>query len=282
MLEKEGVLRDARWFYLAGRLGGADRKVRAGIYRLVPGTPGGRLLDLLVRGSNEIVRVTVPEGLRVGEVARILAASLSFSEEEIARIAADPSLAESLGVPGPTLEGYLFPETYLFFATDPPRKVVRRMVETFHTVFTPARAARAAALGLTPREAVTLASIIESEAVVPDERPRISAVYHNRLRLGWKLQADPTVQYALGNREKLLLADLEADSPYNTYRHAGLPPGPICSPGVASIDAALAPTPGSREMYFVASGGAGRHVFTTTLADHGRAKRRAKELRDSP
>jgi UPF0755 protein len=282
LLEREGIVSDSRWVFLAGRFGGADRRVQAGLYRLVPGTPGGRLLRLLQTGPNEVVRVTIPEGLRLVETAGVLSAELGAPAAEFVRLATDPALVESLAVPGPTLEGYLFPDTYLFFANEPPARVLRRMVETWRMVFDAASAARAAAIGLSPREAITLASIVESEAVVAEERPRISAVYHNRLRLGWKLQADPTVQYALGNRERLLLPDLECDSPYNTYRYAGLPPGPICSPGRASIEAALHPRENSRELYFVASGRGGTHLFSSTLEEHGRAKRVARPFRDSP
>jgi len=282
VLKSHGILDDARWFTLVGRIGGTDRKVRAGVYRIVPGTPGGRILRLLQRGANEAVRVTIPEGLRLPEVARILSSALSIPEEEILRVASEPALAGSLGAPGPTLEGYLFPDTYFFFPTDPPQLVLGRMVEAFRKRFSAEEEARAAEMGLSAREAVTLASIVESEAVLPEERPLIAAVYHNRLRLGWKLQADPTVQYALGTREAPLLADLAIDSPYNTYKNPGLPPGPICSPGEASIRAALHPAEDSDALFFVASGEGGRHVFTATAEEHGRAKRSAKALRDSP
>jgi UPF0755 protein len=282
ILKGEGILDDARWFSLVGRIGGADRKVRAGVYRIVPGTPGGRILRLLQKGANEVVRVTIPEGLRVPEVARILASALPIPEEELLRLASEPVFAGSLGAPGPTLEGYLFPDTYFFFPTDPPQLVLGRMVETFRKRFSAEEEARAAEMGLSAREAVTLASIVESEAVLPEERPLIAAVYHNRLRLGWKLQADPTVQYALGTREPPLLVDLEFDSPYNTYKTQGLPPGPICSPGEESIRAALHPAEDSSALFFVASGEGGRHIFTSTAEEHGRAKRKARALRDSP
>jgi UPF0755 protein len=282
ILEEEKILGDARWVFLVGRLGGADRRIQAGVFRIVPGTPGGRILRLLQTGPNEVIRITIPEGLRLEEAAKILSAELGVPSEEFVRAAVDPSFVESLGVPGPTLEGYLFPDTYFFFANDRPQRVLGRMVETWRNVFEGAEGASAAALGLTPREAITLASIIESEAVVPEERARISAVYHNRMRLGWKLQADPTVQYALGTRERLLLEDLEVDSPYNTYLHEGLPPGPICSPGRGSIEAALHPEAGSRELYFVATGREGTHAFSSSLAEHGKAKREARRFRDSP
>lgn len=282
LLEKEGIVGDSRWIYLAGRLGGADRRIQAGVFRIVPGTPGGRILGLLQQGPNEVIRVTIPEGLRADEASAILAAELGAPAEEFLRIARSGAVAESLGVPGPTLEGYLFPETYYFFANETPRSAIEKMALTWKAVFGAAERARAAALDQSPREAMTLASIIESEAVLAEERDRISAVYHNRLRLGWKLQADPTVQFALGHRERLLLDDLAFDSPYNTYVYPGLPPGPICSPGRASIEAALRPREGSRELYFVASGREGAHVFSKTLDEHEKARREARRFRDSP
>ncbi|MBN1826972.1 MAG: endolytic transglycosylase MltG [Candidatus Eisenbacteria bacterium] len=282
LLEREGILEDARWFYWVGRIRGEDRRIRAGRYLLVPGTPGGRVLHALRRGTNEVIRVTVPEGLWVEETVRILADRLGLDEEEIARAARDTSLVRRFGVPGPTMEGYLFPETYLFFWDETAETVLGRMTARFREVFGEEEEARAAEMGLTPREAITLASIVEAEAVVDEERPRIAAVYHNRLEIGWKLQADPTVQYARKSRERLLLRDLETDSPYNTYLHTGLPPGPICSPGEASIRAVLRPTEGSRELFFVANGENGRHTFSRDQNGHIRAKREAKRRRQSP
>ncbi|MFH1278390.1 MAG: endolytic transglycosylase MltG [Candidatus Eisenbacteria bacterium] len=282
ILRREGVVKNTNGLYLVGRVGGAERQIRAGRYRIVSGTPAGRVLRMLQRGGNEVIRVTVPEGLRVDETARIVAANLAFEEEAFLAAARDPEAAEKYGIPGPTLEGYLFPETYRFFWDDPVESVLRRMTGRFRDEFDEEARARAAGLGLTPREAVTLASIIEAEAAVGEERPRISAVFHNRLRIGMKLQADPTVQFARGTRERLLRKHLELESPYNTYVVGGLPPGPICSPGRASIRAALEPLPGSRDLYFVASGEGGRHIFSSSREAHDLAKSRASARRESP
>lgn len=282
ILRREGIVEDTNWFYLVGRLGGAHRQIRAGGYRLAAGTPPGRILRTLQRGANEVIRVTVPEGLWVDETARIVADRIGVDADEFLAAARDPAAAEEYGVPGPGLEGYLFPETYHFFWGETVESVLRRMTGRFREVFDEEAEARAAALGLTPREAVTLASIIEAEAAVAEERPRISAVFHNRLRIGMRLQADPTVQYARRTRERLLRPHLEMDSPYNTYVAPGLPPGPICSPGAAAIRAALEPLSGSRELYFVASGEGGRHIFSTSLESHDRAKIRVRARRESP
>jgi UPF0755 protein len=190
-----------------------------------------------------------------------------------------PELAAELGVPGPGLEGYLFPDTYLFARGVPVRTVVREMVERYREIWTPERRARLDSIGMTEGELVTLASIVQAEARRSEEMPRIAGVYHNRLEIGWLLQADPTVLYALGGyRARLLFAAIDsvADNPYNTYTQPGLPPGPIGSPGEAAIDAALAPA--DDYLYFVAWPD-GTHVFTRSLADHNRAVDAARRAR---
>ena len=282
ILRKEGILDGTDWFSLVARIGGADRKVRAGIYRIRIGTPPGQVLRLLQRGSNEFVQVTIPEGLWLSEAAEIVAGKLRFGPGDFLRAARDPAVVAGLDLPGPSLEGYLFPETYRFFWDDSPERVIERMTDRFHQIFGEKEKARAAELGLSPREAITLASIIEAEAAVAEERPRISAVFHNRIRLGWMIQADPTVHFALQSRDRLLLDDLDVESPYNTYQVRGLPPGPICSPGALSIRAALHPVEGSREFYFVATGEGGRHHFSSSGAEHERARQRAKRRQVSP
>jgi len=175
---------------------------------------------------------------------------------------------ERRGVEAPTLEGYLFPDTYHVPFGAGAGDVVGQMLARFDDVFVDSLSARAAEIGMTPHQALTLASIIEAEARVPEERPTISAVYHNRLRKGMRLEADPTVAYAMGGfRGRLLYVHLETDSPYNTYKNKGLPPGPICSPGEAAIRAALYPRPGVGALYFVARGD-GSHIFSMTLREH--------------
>jgi UPF0755 protein len=191
-------------------------------------------------------------------------------------------LAERLGVPGPTLEGYLFPDTYLFEPGTSLEEVLASMVDRYKAFWTPERRAKLAELGMTEREAVTLASIIQAEAVWTREMPSISSVYHNRLRTGQALYADPTVLYALGgHRERLLYAAIDsvADNPYNTYRNPGLPPGPIGSPGEDALDAALNPAQ-TRYFYFVARPD-GSHVFTETVEQHNAAKARARQEWDT-
>ncbi len=272
-LEGRGLLRERWLFRLVARQRGADREIRAGWFSLSAGISPLDLLDSLQAGPNVVNRVTIPEGLWRSETAEILAARLDLDVAEILALTEDEELIASLGLTVPTLEGYLYPETYQFSKGTPARSVLTHMVRSFQSCFGPGKERRAAALGLSPLELITLASIIEAEAVLDEERARISAVFHNRLKLGWKLQADPTIQFARGSRRKLYQKHLEIDSPYNTYLIPALPPGPICSPGEASIDAALHPAEGSQDLFFVAAREGGRHIFSRSDREHNRARR---------
>ncbi len=277
-----GVLDRPRLFRLVARLEGADRQIRAGWYQVPLGTSPGKLLDRLREGPNVLEKVTIPEGLWLTETLDILARELGVDRAELDSIAGDAELLLNWKVPGPTLEGYLFPDTYLLQRGIAPEAILHTMIQAFHREFGEAERVRAAEIGMTVREVITLASIIEAEAVVADERSRISAVFHNRLRLGWRLQADPTVQYARGNRKRLFTRHLAIDSPYNTYVVSGLPPGPICSPGAASIHSALYPAENSDELYFVAARESGRHIFSKSGREHERARRQVKQRAERP
>ena len=189
----------------------------------------------------------------------------------------DSAAAARFGVPGPGLEGYVFPETYRFSEGVEAREIVQAMVDRYRSFWGVEERRLADSLGLDEREVVTLASIVEEEARVPEERPIIAGVYLNRIELGWLLQADPTVQYALGEpKERLLYSDIDAvaDNPYNTYTHPGLPPGPIASPGEASLRAVLQPADHSY-LFFVARAD-GSHEFTRTAREHTNAKNRIR------
>jgi UPF0755 protein len=193
----------------------------------------------------------------------------------------DPGLARQLGISAPTLEGYLFPDTYLLSWPISSRDLAKLMIERFREVYDKEVAKYANYVGLSTNEIVTLASIIQAEAQDESEMTRIAAVYHNRMRKGLRLEADPSVAYALGGvRRGLHYSDLKIDSPYNTYRVKGLPPGPICSPGLASLVAAVRPLEGCEDLYFVAAGD-GSHFFTKTHEEHMKAKKYAKSLRDT-
>ena len=269
-LEHAGLIRSSRLFRLYAKLSGRDRALKAGTYELSPGAGWGELLEDLTEGRGLVASITIPEGFAVSDIVALVARRLEIPVDSVQAAVRDSALRQRLAVPTETLEGYLFPETYTFPVGTPARVAVTEMVSQFEQRWKPEWNARLTALGMTRHELVTLASIVEKEARVADERPVIAAVYRNRLRVGMPLQADPTVQYAIGDHvERVLYKHLEIDSPYNTYRNPGLPPGPIASPGAASLEASLFPAD-VPFLYFVARPD-GRHEFRTTFAEHTRA-----------
>lgn len=279
-LEARGLVGRPLLFRIYARLRGADRRIRSGTYAFAPGAPWHRIVDDLTAGRIVMETLTIPEGFTVRRIAPRIADVVEAPPDTVLRRLRDPRLADSLDVPGPTLEGYLFPDTYRFGRGTPVRTIVRTMVSRYREIWTPARRARLDSLDMTERELVTLASVVQAEGRVTAEMDTIASVYHNRLREGMRLEADPTVLYALGgHRERLLYAAMDsvAEDPYNTYTHAGLPPGPIGSPGEAAIDATLRPAD-TDYRYFVARSD-GTHVFSRTLAEHNRAVRQTRRER---
>jgi len=268
-LEAAGVVRNALAFRLWARWAGRDRTIQPGTYRFDGPTDMTRVLERLAAGV-EPIEVTVPEGLTVREIGALLAARGLASGDDVRCLALDPEFLLAAAVPGPQLEGFLFPDTYRFAPTVGTSEILETMVRRFHERFDAEHWRRAAERGLSINQIVTLASIIEKETGKPAERPLIAAVFANRLRIGMPLQSDPTVIYGIPDfGGDLTRADLTRFSPYNTYVVGGLPPGPIANPGLAAIDAALAPAD-SGALYFV-SRNDGSHEFSTTLADHNRA-----------
>lgn len=276
-LASAGVIADetTAWWYL--RVVNRDpRPFRAGEYAFRGPLRPDDVFERVRRGEVKLYQFTVPEGLRIEEIAAIVDASGLAPGEEVARLARDPELSQALGVPFASLEGYLYPDTYTFAKGVSARAIVQAMVKRFDEEYARADAARGPAIALTEGEAATLASIIEKETGRPDERPRISCVFHNRLRRGMRLQTDPTVMYATLLRtgrwsRNISRADLLAPHPYNTYTSDGLPPGPIASAGAEALRAALAPAP-CNDLYFV-SRNDGSHVFCPDLACHAAAVR---------
>ena len=273
-LEAREIIPSAGRFKIYARTKGAAARIQPGVYEVRRGTEYAEILRKLTTGDVVKTRVVIPEGWTIGQVAPRLAKAAGIPADSALKLISSPDAAKRRKVPGPTLEGYIYPATYVFPLGTSVDRMVDAMVERYRRVWTPAMRAQAQALGMDEREVVTLASIVEREAKVWSERPTIAAVYHNRLKIGMRLQADPTVQYALGgNRARLLYRDIDsvADNPYNTYRRAGLPPGPIASPSAGAIQATLQPA-AADYLYFVARPN-GTHVFTRTLAEHNAAKR---------
>ncbi|MBA2564385.1 MAG: endolytic transglycosylase MltG [Gemmatimonadetes bacterium] len=273
LLQERDLIRNALAFRWYARMRGEADHIHAGRYDVPRGLSAPDLLAQLVEGRIRLTRLVVPEGLTADEAAHVAASQARFSAAEYLALARDSLLADSLGVPGPTLEGYLFPETYFVDPAITAREFVALQARTFRRVFEPDLLKGATGRGMPGKEAVILASIIEAEARRPEERRTISAVYHNRLDQGMPLEADPTVQYALGgHRARVLYRDLEVNSPYNTYRNPGLPPGPINSPGRASLEAAVHPDSSSYLYFFWIGDSLGTHTFSRTYDEHLRKR----------
>lgn len=279
-LHVRGVIRHPWIFERYAILAHFDRQIRAGEYEFVAGESYRRILERLRRGDIVQIRVTIPEGLTNREIALLFERAMGFDPETFMQLTADEEILRQYNIDSPTLEGYLFPDTYYFPSKTTEREAIEALLMRFFTAWTSEHEEQARALGLTRGQALTLASIVEGEVLVQDEGRRVSAVYHNRLRMNMLLQADPTVLYALGGeRRRVLYRDLRVDSPYNTYMNLGLPPGPICNPGLAAIEAALDPLEGIDDLYFVAAqDGSGRHLFSRTFREHLNAKRRAERM----
>jgi len=265
-----GVIRNRATFRAALWRTGAARDLKAGTYRFDTPVSAVDVVRKIAKGDTWVTRITFPEGLTIKDMAKIFEQQHFGSAKSFIEAAADPRPVSSMDPAAPDLEGYLFPETYVVAPKTPADKVVHLMVSRFEQLFTPDLRQAAEGRGLTLRQAVTLASIVEKETAAAAERPVVAAVYMNRLKIGMGLQSDPTVIYALEKAGRyhgnLTRENLEFDSPYNTYRYRGLPPGPIASPGLASLKAVAAPADVDF-LYFV-SRNDGTHVFARTLDEH--------------
>jgi UPF0755 protein len=269
-------------FKLLARIRGVDRSVQAGIYEFKPGVTAWRVLNILAAGKGVALRFTVPEGLTVQDVAALAAQRLSLSEDSVLAAARDGLAATALlGFKVPSFEGFLRPETYSLPVGLRARELIRVMAEGFKAAWEPGWNSTLDSLGMSRLQLVTFASIVEGEARADDERETIAGVYRNRLKIGMALQADPTVQYAIAlssgaRKPRLYEKDYHFPSPYNTYLHPGLPPGPVNSPSHRSIQAALYPAK-VPYLYFVA-GPDGRHLFARTYSEHLRNVARVRRM----
>lgn len=279
MLFETGIIRSPVYFKLLAKLRGFSRRFKAGEHPLSGHMKTADIARLLTQNPPvpQDIRLTIIEGLTIHETASVIAARSGIDSAAFVTLATDKSIAEKLGVDNDTLEGYLYPDTYFVQPGTEPLKMITRMVNRFNKVFNDSLRQRASEIGMTISEAVTLASIIEAEVSVEGERPLVSSVFHRRLKRNRPLEANPTVQYALGSKRRILYEDLAVESPYNTYIHTGLPPGPIASPGKKSLVAALYPAD-TKYLYFVANGNGG-HVFSRTITEHTRAVRKYRKVK---
>lgn len=269
-LEREGIVSSARLFVIHTRLKGVSGRLQAGEYQFSNGMRPGEILRKMLNGEVSTRRFAVPEGYSIHQLAELLESQKLFTREGFLKAATDPALLAELGIEGPSVEGYLFPSTYDVTRAMDEAALIRAMTAQFHKVYDEQFADSARRLGMTRLQVVTLASLIEKEAVVPAERPLISSVFHNRLVRGMRLQSDPTAVYGVrAFAGTVTKHDIERPTPYNTYLIAGLPPAPIGNPSKGAIEAALNPV-STRYLYFVSKKD-GTHHFSTNLDDHNAA-----------
>ncbi len=279
LLAEKSIVTNKNMFITATRLMGHSNKIPAGIFALKNAKNNYRIVKQLVQGNPEMIKVTLLEGWTISRAIEVISDSMNLSSEILSSLCYNEQFINELGLEAKSLEGYLYPDTYLFLESEnDPKEILKQIVSEFHEVFNANLRERAEQIGLTINEVLTMASIIEGEAIFDSERAIIAAVYHNRLKKRMLLQADPSIQYIIKDGpRRLCLSDLKIDSPYNTYLHRGLPPGPISNPGQASILAVLYPED-NNYLFFVARGD-GYHTFTTTIEEHNQAKREFQKVR---
>ncbi len=272
-LQQAGLIESPFRFRLLARLTKADKRIQAGEYLLSADMSPKEILSVMVSGKVRLYKFTIPEGYNYMQIAAIVENAGFTSAEEFGKAAADSTFVHQMGIDAQTFEGYLFPDTYHFPRGADAREIITAMVARLQSLVSDQWKQKAAQLGLSFHEILTLASIIEKETGAPFERPLISSVFHNRLKKGMRLETDPTVIYGLKEfNGNLTRKHLSTRTPYNTYKIEGLPPGPIASPGLASIEAALYPAD-TDYLFFVAKKDATHH-FSTNLRDHNRAIRK--------
>lgn len=269
-LTSRGIISSPLRFKILARFLKEDKQLKAGEYRLTANMTPRQVLDVLVNGKPFLYRMTIPEGLNLRQISDEINGMGLTDGNRFMTLATDPEVAASLGIPHPTVEGYLFPDTYYFPKNVDPLAILHKMVQHFKTRFSDQWQERARELNMTIHEVVTLASIIEKETGAPSERPIIASVFHNRLKKKMRLESDPTVIYGITNfNGNLTRKDLRTRTPYNTYMIRGLPPGPIANPGAAALVAVLYPAK-TKYLFFVAKKD-GTHYFSTNIKEHNRA-----------
>jgi UPF0755 protein len=279
-LELHGVIENKALFEIAGRILGWTTQMKVGKYVFPDGISNYGILTSLHTGKSTVaISVTIPEGYTSAHIAGLLSRRIGIDSALFVQLVGDTTFTQELGLQEFSPEGYLMPDTYQFYWQMDEREIIRELVSQFQKFFDDSLEDRERELGLTTTKLLTVASIVEREAVVDSERAIIAGVFYNRLKKGMRLEADPTVQYALNEGpHRVHYRDLAIESPYNTYLHYGLPPTPINNPGKKSILAALHPA-SHNYLYFV-SNGEGGHVFSKTYEEHQKAVQRYRRLRE--
>jgi len=273
LLYQKGMILHPVKFRLFARIKGYDKRIKAGEYLLSSAMTPEKILETMVDGRVYLHRLTIPEGYNLIQIAEAVETEGFTSEADFLKAATDPDLVHVKGIDAQTFEGYLFPDTYYFPRGVTPENIISIMVKRFQTVFKPEWEKQTKTLGMTIHQVITLASIIEKETAVADERPIISSVFHNRLKRNMRLESDPTVIYGMGDYNgNITRKDLESPTRYNTYTMKGLPPGPISNTGAKAIEAALFPAD-TKFLYFVSRNNQ-THYFSTNFRDHNRAVRK--------
>ena len=278
LLYEKNIIRNKRMFQLATLVMGKEKELPVGTFQLINTNTNFEIINQLVNESPEVIKVRILEGWNTRQIASYLSDVMNFDSTEVIKLANNKDFILKNGLDINSLEGYFFPDTYFFFQGETPSNVLSHLVKQHKIFWNKTYEIRAKQINLTKHEVVTLASIIEGEAIFNNERAKISAVYHNRLNINMKLQADPTIQFILNEPPRRLLnKDLKINSPYNTYLNKGLPPGPINSPGKHSLLAALFPE--ENDFLFFVARGDGYHTFSTNKRDHDKAKRKFQKIR---
>lgn len=279
-LAANGIIGSATTFSLMARATGWGDQIKAGYYEIPTGSSNYDMLEKLRKGLQSHIRITIPPGSRTSVVSAVVARDMAFDADSFMAALSDTSLAASLSTDTTHIFGFIMPETYFFYWQTPPAEVIRAIKKEFDRRYDRLAAAATLQPPLPAEDVITLASIVEWETAIPEERPTVAGVYLNRLKNGWRLDADPTVQYAIleteGSKRRLFFKDYNIRHPHNTYQYRGLPPGPITNPSPSSIEAVLRPED-HRYFYFVASGDGG-HIFSRTLAEHERNARNYRRL----
>jgi len=277
-LKNNNIIQNKQSFQLAVKILGYEKDIPAGRFRIEKASTNYAIIDQLVNGKQLTKKVTIREGWTISMIAKELDEKLGIKTHFFEDEARNKNLLDKWGIQAKSFEGYLFPNTYQFNENELPSDIINVMVQEYKRNLSDEMLVQMNQIKMSEQEVLTLASIIEGEAIYDKERAIISGVYHNRLKKGMRLQADPTIQYILEDGPRRLLnRDLKIVSPYNTYLNKGLPPGPINNPGIESIKAALFPTE-SDYLYFVARGD-GYHTFSKTEKQHNKAKRDFQKVR---